>query len=123
MPTERPTSPMPPEHPKAPERYDDIIRSTVPEPDSSFRPTRDQELSALDGSRTQPADDAALYARVFEALRGTGVEVSAVTVEIDGTTVTLRGRVADVQVLPQLEDAVRAIPGVGDLVDRIVVIA
>ncbi|MBL0214203.1 MAG: hypothetical protein IPQ07_09970 [Myxococcales bacterium] len=105
-----------------PKSYDDIIRSTVPEPDSGFRPTHDQELAALDGTHTRPAEEAALYARVFEALRGTGVEVSGITVEIDGTKVTLAGRVADVQVLPQLEGAVRAIEAVGDLVDRIVVI-
>jgi len=111
-----------PQHPgRTPRSYDEITRSTVPDPDSSFRPTKDQERAAFEGQRIMSHDEIALYNRVSEALRGSGLDVSEVSIEIDRTTVTLRGRVSDHHALPQIENAVRDIPDVGDIVDLVVV--
>lgn len=104
-----------------PRSYDDIIRKTVPEPDSSFRPTKEQERAAFEGERIMSTDETALYQRVSDALRGSGLDTSDVSIEIDGSRVTLRGRVGDHHTLPLLENAVRAVPDVGDIVDLVVV--
>jgi hypothetical protein len=111
-----------PQHPdRAPRTYDEITRRTVPEPDSSFRPTKDQERAAFEGERIMSSDETALYDRVSDALRGSGLDISEVSIEVDRTTVTLRGRVADHHLLPLLENVVRDIPDVGDIVDLVVV--
>ena len=101
--------------------YDEITRKTVPEPDSSFRPTKDQERAAFEGERILSSDEAELHAKVAEALRSSGLDLSEVSFEIDRTRVTLRGRVDDHHVLPMLENIVRDVPDVGDIVDLVVV--
>jgi BON domain-containing protein len=111
--------PQPPD--RIPKSYDEITRRTVPEPDSSFRPTSDQERAAFEGERILSSDEQALHAKVADALGSSGADVSSVSIEIDGSRVTLRGRVSDVALLPQLESAVRTVDEVGDIVDLVVV--
>lgn len=104
-----------------PPSYDDITRRTVPEPDSSFRPTKDQERAAFEGERVLSSDERALYDKVSNALRSSRLDISEVSIEIDGTKVTLRGRVTDHHTLPLLENVVRDVPDAGDIVDLVVV--
>ncbi|CAN5810415.1 hypothetical protein BH11MYX3_BH11MYX3_11370 [soil metagenome] len=106
---------------RVPKTYDEITRRTVPEPDSSFRPTSEQERAAFEGERIMSTDEQALHAKVADALGSSGAEVSDVSIEVDGSRVTLRGRVSDVRLLPQLEAAVRTVADVGDIVDLVVV--
>ncbi len=106
---------------RTPRTYDEITRNTVPEPDSSFRPTSDQERAAFEGERILSSDEQALHTRVADALGSSGLDVSTLAIEIDGSRVTLRGRVSDVHLLPQLEAAVRTVDDVGDIVDLVVV--
>lgn len=101
--------------------YEDITRATVIEPDSSFRPTVAQERGSYEGERVLSGDERAIYDRTSDALRSAGCDVSAVTVEVDGSRVTLRGRVRDYNDLPKIEAAVRTVPDVGDIVDMIVI--
>ena len=96
--------------PIPPKSYDEITRNTVPEPDSSYRPSKDQERAAIEGQRILSMEESKLHARVTEALHSSGLAVAAVTAEIDDTRVTLRGQVSDVA-------------GVGDVVDLVVVTA
>jgi hypothetical protein len=107
--------------PTAPKSYDEITRTTVPEPDSSYRPSKNQERAAFDGERIVSPEEASLHRKVTTALHSSGLDVSAVTVEIDDTRVTLRGRVSDVSLLPRLDQAVHAVPGVGEVVDLVVI--
>ncbi len=104
-----------------PRSYDEITRSTVPEPDSSFRPTVEQERAALAGERHLSADERLLHDAVAKAVRRSGLDVEDVWIEVEGSRVTLRGRVAGAQFLPKLEEVVRGIPDVGDIVDLVVV--
>jgi hypothetical protein len=104
-----------------PRSYDEITRNTVPEPDSSFRPTPEQQRATAAGERFVSSEERALHDAVSNALRGSGLDVAEVAVEIDGTRVTLRGRVPDVHLLPKIEAAVRAVDDVGDIVDLLVV--
>ena len=109
-----------PNPPRPAQSYDDIVRQTVPELDSSFRPTPAQEKAAYEGARALDADEQRLHDRVVAALSGSN-GASGVTVEIDRDRVTLRGRVSDPGALAQLEDRVHAVDGVGVLANYIVV--
>ena len=96
--------------------YDEIVRRTVPDPDSSFRPTKEQEQQAREGFRMLDEDEHALHDRVMAALRGTDVDI-----EIDRARVTLRGQVASGAELTSIEDRVRAVEGVGDIKNELVI--
>ncbi len=108
---------------RPPPSYDDIVRRTVPEPDSSWRPSKDQEDEARNGFQALDEGEAALFARVHDALRGSGFEVDQVGVDVDGERVTLRGTVRDANALRKLPDLVRQIDGVRDVIDNLVIAA
>jgi osmotically-inducible protein OsmY len=104
-----------------PKSYDEIVRETVVDPDSSVRPTLAQEQTARQGHRALDADERALQERVARALSDTGASVAGVTVEVSRDLVTLHGRVADIAMLRVLEDVVARVPGVTTIHDQIVV--
>lgn len=107
-----------------PSSYDDIVRKTTIEPDSSVRPSRAQEQAAREGYRALDDDERALQDRVTSALSSsTGVAWSDVTVEVTRDLVTLRGRVGDAASLRSLEDVVARIPGVETVHNQVVVAA
>ena len=102
--------------------YDDIVRQTVIEPDSSWRPSRAQERAAYEGTRVLSVEEQELYARVTDALLGTGdIDLTHVVVEIDRDRVILRGFVPHPGDLDRIERVVAMVPGVGDTWDRLVV--
>ena len=99
-----------------PKSYDEITRKTVPEPDSSFRPSPEQVKQAHEGFRALDADEQQLHARVVATLAG----ISGVQVEIDSDRVTLRGQV-DAATLARVPDLVRGVDGVTAVDDQLVV--
>jgi osmotically-inducible protein OsmY len=111
---------MPRTDEKNPKSYDDIVRQTVVDPDSSARPTRGQEQQAREGFRALDGDEAALQSRVEQALARTSA-AAGVTIEVARELVTLRGRVADAADLRTIEDVVAAVPGVDTVHNQIVV--
>src|SRR5215470_10220471 len=94
-----------------PSSYDDIVRRTVVDPDSSVRPSRAQEQAAREGFRALDADEQLLHGRVQQALATLGSDAANVTAEVSGELVTLRGRVSEVAMLRRLEDAVAYVTG------------
>jgi len=76
-----------------PSSYDDIVRRTVVDPDSSVRPSREQEAAAREGFRALDADEQVLYDRVREALASLGNGASNVTA-LDSTCTHLGCRVS-----------------------------
>jgi hypothetical protein len=106
---------------RVPKTYDEITRATVPEPDSSFRPTREQVNNAYAGFRALDKDEQALFDRVDEVLQTSGHDLELVTVEVDRDRVTLRGTVTDATALARIIDRVRGVDGVGEVVDRLVI--
>jgi osmotically-inducible protein OsmY len=104
-----------------PKSYDEIVRSTVLDPDSSQRPTREQESQAREGFRAADAGEQALHARVTAALAASGADTSKVTVEVSGEMVRLGGEVADAATLRALEDSVARIAGVETIHNQVVV--
>ena len=108
---------MGPNDRKPPQSYDEIVRRTVPEPDSSFRPTPEQVRDGLAGVRASDDDERALAARITAAVGG----VAGVSIEVEHTRVILSGRVAAPALLQQIEDRVSAVEGVGSVDNRLVV--
>lgn len=106
---------------RPPRTYDEIVRRTVPEPDSSFRPSPEQVRDAFEGFRALDADEQALFDRIDSALVESGHDLQDVTVEVERDRVTLRGSVRDHIALARVLDLVRGVPGVGEVVDRLVI--
>jgi len=106
---------------KNPRSYEEIVRQTVVDPDSSVRPTLEQEKSGREGFRALDADEVTLQQRVLGALASSGTDISRVTVEITRDLVTLRGRVPDSGMLRVLEDTVARVPGVDTIHNQVVV--
>jgi hypothetical protein len=96
---------------RTPPTYDEIIARTVPDPDSSWRPSAQQRREALE--RTPPPRDEALAAKVGEVLRELGAE--HVSYEVEGDRVILRGAVADPRTWNQIEQAIEQVDGVEEL--------
>lgn len=102
---------------RPPQTYDEITARTVPDPDSSYRPTREQEREAF--SRVEPPPDDALAARIREALIVLGDDLlSRLSVEIDSARVIVRGPVPDIETWRRLDDHLRAVEGVQSLDNR-----
>jgi hypothetical protein len=108
---------------RTPRSYDDIVRQTVVEPDTSIRPTREQEQAAREGFRALDPDEQVLHDRVGQALATLGPDASRVTAEVSRELVTLRGQVADVAMLRRIEDAVAYVTGVETIHNQVVVAA
>ncbi len=100
--------------PGAPRTYDEIVARTVPDPDSSFRPTPQQREEAL--AHIEPPHDVALAARVDEALREVGAD--HLSFEIDGARVILRGAVPDLRTWHRIDAAVHGVVGAEEIDNR-----
>jgi osmotically-inducible protein OsmY len=103
--------------------YDDIVRKTVVDPDSSVRPTREQEEQARHGFRALDADEQIIHDRVQQALAALGGSAAKVDVEVNRELVTLRGQVAGMSTLRAIEEAVARVTGVDTIYNQIVVAA
>lgn len=104
--------------------YDEIVRSTVPDPDSSQRPTSEQEKLAREGYRHLDPDEHALYVRVVAALEDALRESHrswSFTIEVDREHVAVRGRIPDAVTLALVENTVRGVAGVGAVDNRLVI--
>lgn len=110
-----PTTPTP-----KPLTYDEITRRTVPEPDSSFRPSPEQVRQAFAGHRELDVDETALRDRVMAALAAAALETGGVTVEVTRDRVALHGKVKDAATMSRIADVVRD-AGVRELDDHLVI--
>ena len=106
---------------RRPSSYDDIVRRTVVDPDTSARPTREQEQAAREGFRALDADEQVLHDRVHQALASLGADAANVTAEVCRELVTLRGRVREPAMLRRVEDAVAYVTGVETIHNQVVV--
>ena len=112
---------MPPTRDGKPNSYDDIVRKTTIEPDTSVRPSRAQEQEARDGHRALDVDERVLHDRVMSAIAASSVGSSGLTVEVSRDLVTLRGRVPQAAMLRTLEDLVARVPGVETIHNQVVI--
>lgn len=102
--------------------YDEIVRHTVPDPDSSWRPSPEQEREARHGARHLDEEELQLRERVCEALVASQVaDLATIDIEIDRSRVTLRGSVHEIGQLDRIERVISRIEGVEEIVDWLVV--
>ncbi len=106
---------------RVPKSYDEITRATVPEPDSSWRPSKEQEKAAYEGYRAMDDQEQQLHRRVVRALTAAGIDASAIEIEIDGDHVTLRGQVRDAATLTRIAQVVCEVDGVRAVLDQLVI--
>ncbi|HEU4733962.1 MAG TPA: BON domain-containing protein [Kofleriaceae bacterium] len=106
---------------RIPKSYEEIVRQTVVDPDSTPRPSLEQEKASREGFRALDPEEEALQQRVLAALATSGADISRVTVEVARDRVTLLGRVPDVAMLSSLENAVARVPGVETIHNQVVV--
>lgn len=109
-----------------PRSYDDIVRRTVPDPDSSFRPTPQQIAEAGEEHRERrmaaqmTSDEHELYGRVASVLLGEE-SLGEIGFELDGRRVILHGSVPDAAALRRVERLAETIDGIDEIENRIVV--
>lgn len=113
--------------PRAPQprTYEELTRQTVPMPDSSYRPTLEQERAAYAGVRVMDEDERAIFAKVCDALielaqRDPALDLDELQIEVERTRVSVRGRVPATHWFETIEDAIRAIEGVRDVKNDLV---
>jgi osmotically-inducible protein OsmY len=99
--------------------YDDIVRETVVEPDSSQRPTKTQERDSVNGPRSLRPDEQQLEARVRQALTSLGIR--DLDLEVVDETVSVRGAVTTPELAMRVTDVVAAVPGVERVDNQVVV--
>lgn len=107
--------------PNAPRTYDEITRATVPDPDSSWRPSPEQEKRAFEGFRAMAPEEQRLWDRVHDALLSAGVDTTQLHIEVDRDRVILRGQVWDRHTLNRIPDIVHDVEGVGAVIDQLVI--
>lgn len=106
---------------RTPRTYDEIVRRTVPDPDSSWRPTPEQERRAREGFRAMTAEEQELCNRVHDELLADGIDTTTLHIEIDRDRVILRGQVRDQHALRRVPELVGGLEGVGSVVDQLVI--
>ena len=106
---------------RVPKSYDDIVRATVPEPDSSWRPSKAQEKLAYEGFRALDAYEHNLALRVHAALQASRLDISGLQIEIDRDRVTLRGHVRDYDAMLRIPQIVGQVDGVSSVLDQLVI--
>ncbi len=106
---------------KVPQSYDEIVRKTVPDLDSSSRPTERQEQQAREGFRAMDDGEQALQARVAQALQTANVRLDDVTIEVERETVWLHGSTMNPALIDQIERIVAQVAGVASVHNRLVV--
>lgn len=112
---------MPIRPPSPPRSYEEIVRRTVPDPDSSWRPTVEQEKRAYEGFRALDPEEQMLQERVCDALLSAGLDASTLHIEIDRDRVILRGEVRDHESLMRIPTVVGQVDGVRAVVDQLVI--
>ena len=108
---------------RPPKSYDEITRATVPEPDSSWRPSKEQEQVAYEGFRAMDDEEQQLHRRVLSALSSAGIDPSRIQIEVDRDRVTLRGQVRDDATLTRVSQVVGEVDGVRAVLDQLVIAA
>ncbi len=106
---------------RTPTSYDEIERRTIPTPDGSFRATHEEEQASRHrfGAPTEhpphalSARERTLLDRVRHALASDpALDLSDVSIEVDGDEVVLRGCVPGPATVIRIEEIAGAVPGV-----------
>ncbi len=103
--------------------YEDITRATVPNPDSSWRPSVAEERRAFEGYRAMDPAEQVLFDAVHDALLAQGIDTTTLHVEVDRDRVILRGQVIDHETMMRIPGIVKDVDGVHAVIDQLVIAA
>jgi len=106
---------------RPPRSYEEIVRRTVPDPDSSYRPPQEVERRAREGYRALTPDEQKLSDDIHDALIMAGISAARLSIEVDRDHVVLRGNVRDVHTDYKVEQVVRSVEGVRSVVNQLVI--
>ena len=115
---------------KTPSSYDEILRRTVVSPDTSMRPSREEEMLArhrfgeATEHRPRPLSrtELELLARVRRTLMADpGLDLTNVEVMVDGRCVVLTGDVPGIATSVRIADVAAALQGVDGVDNQLVV--
>ena len=115
---------------KTPSSYDEILRRTVVSPDTSMRPSREEEMLArhrfgeATEHRPRPLTKAELdlLDRVRRTLMADpGLDLTNVEIMVDGRCVVLTGDVPGIATSVRIADVAAALPGVDGVDNQLVV--
>lgn len=106
---------------RPPRSYEEIVRRTVPNPDSSYRPPPEVERRAREGFRALSPQEQTLFDDIHDALIQEGLPAATLSIEVDRDHVVLRGKVRDVHTDYKVEQVVRGVEGVGSVVNQLVI--
>jgi osmotically-inducible protein OsmY len=104
----------------APTSYDDIARATVPNPDGSLRPSREQIRNSRPAggapAHAMSGDERALLAQIHAALSMEGhTDTHRVDIIVQGSIVILRGTVPGPSTSARIEDVAGRVTGVTEV--------
>ena len=104
---------------RPPRSYDEIVRRTVPNPDSSWRPSREQEKYAQ--HHVLPPELQGICDDIHDALVAAGIDANALRCIVDAEHVVVRGWAADRKSADHILEIVERVPGVKSVIDQITV--
>src|ERR1041385_1161299 len=102
---------------RAPRSHEEIVRRTVPNPDSSWRPSPELEKKAVKGAADP--EEQALCEDVHDALIEAGIDATQFECCIDRDRVGMRGTVRDRGMGDHVIDVVERVPGVKTVVNQL----
>src|SRR5262245_4896270 len=112
---------MPTRRPHVPRTYEDITSATVPNPDSSWRPSVSEERRAFEGYRAMEPAEQELFDDVHDALLEQGIDTTPLHIEVDRDRVILRGQVIDAETMMRIPGIVKDVDGVRAVIDQLVI--
>ncbi|HTL37184.1 MAG TPA: BON domain-containing protein [Kofleriaceae bacterium] len=104
---------------RAPRSYDEIVRRTVPNPDSSWRPTSEEERRSLEGWLSPRVEEQVLRDDIHDVLILAGIDATALRIDVDRSRVVVRGEVRDRPFADRIIGLIEKVPGVTSVVDQL----
>jgi hypothetical protein len=115
---------------KTPSSYDEILRRTVVNPDTSMRPSREEEMLARhrfgEATEHRPRPLTRAELELLDRVRRTlmadpGLDLTNVEITVDGRCVVLTGDVPGIATSIRIADVAAALPGVDGVDNQLVV--
>ena len=102
---------------RPPRSYDEIVRRTVPNPDSSWRPSREQEAYAKEHALSPEIQG--LCGDIHDALLAAGIDTGLLECHVDAEHVVLRGSARDRKASDEIVKIVERVPGVTSVINQL----
>src|SRR6478672_7345904 len=106
---------------RAPRSHDEIVRRTVPNPDSSWRPTSEEERRSLEGWAAPRVNEQVLHDDIHDVLILAGIDATMLRIDVDRSRVIMHGEVRDRAMADRIIGLVEKVPGVTSVIDQLTI--